>query len=302
MWSARRSPSRTIGLRPAGLVCLGLLLGCLAEEDPPRLCALGLVHGTEENFLAVPASQEASIRPVTASPSPLGFLCTGTLVDDGWVLTARHCYFDGVLRWGMRGDPAAVESTQVIVHPALDLALFQIPRAGGASPIPLVEYGPDDVLLLGDKVLLAGVGRDENSQVGHRRYLAAAVAEIDQESMAFEGRGQAGACFGDSGGPVLIRNTTGHVALAAVLSKGAASCVGRDVAVRISAARDWIRQIVAKSLPGPTDECDAFPSAGLCYRGAALNCRDGALTLEKCPYDRCLPGAACTARPTASCM
>jgi hypothetical protein len=279
----------------------GLLVTGCADESQPSLCALPLIHGATENFLAVPASQEAAIRPVTASPSPKDFLCSGTVVAAGWVLTAKHCYFDGVLRLGMNGDPAAVDSTLVVVHPTLDLALFQVPTTAAATPIPLVEYGPDDVLLRGDQVLLAGLGRDETKQVGRRRFLAAAIADAGEDFLAFEGHGQAGACFGDSGGPVLIRNENGLVALAAVLSKGDASCVGRDVAVRISAARDWIRATITEPAPPPADECDAFPQEGLCYRGAALRCADGALLMQRCPYGKCAPGVACTSHPTATC-
>jgi hypothetical protein len=275
---------RNAGLLPVGLL-LGLSAGCAGGEvrenaGGTQCQQQALYHAAEAPaLLALPRSQQAAIGRVTSEGAPPGFFCTGTRVPGGWVLTAAHCRF-GAMTFHLQdgGAEEALEGTEVAVHPSQDLMLFRIaPPRTTSWRIPVVVDAAAVDLAPADAVLLAGLGEREDGGAGQRRFLAATIHQVTEQTIVVDGRGRNGACFGDSGGPMLIRDWTGQVALVGVLSKGSPSCLALDLAVRTDAAGEWLasRLAVAAGDQPPPDQCAELPATGLCYRGQNIRCEGG---------------------------
>jgi hypothetical protein len=275
----------------AGPGCVdGEVLDCVQQA---------IYHGSERpDLLRLPPSQQGAIGRVTTDASPPGFFCTGTLIAPDRVLTARHCHFGGPMRFDRPGAGAPLDSTRVALHPDLDVMLFALPAAvTGVSAIPSLDAAV--TLAPRDPVMLAGVGETEVGEVGQRRFVTTAISQVTGETVLVDGAGKSGACFGDSGGPVLIRDTSGRVKVAGVLSKGSASCLNLDLAVRTDAIAAWIaQQLPATAVEPPADECPALDGGGLCLGDRRIFCAAGALAIEGCPPDQtCGPAGACVPRP-----
>ena len=123
-------------------------------------------------------------------------------------------------------------------HPELDLALLRVP-AGVTAPaiLPLAAAVP--LAPAASPLFVAGYGLDEAASPGIRRF---ARATLEEEAGGFayvhvEGRG--GACFGDSGGPLLL-DQEGVATVAGVLNIGSADCLGSDRYQLLAPARAWL--------------------------------------------------------------
>jgi hypothetical protein len=72
------------------------------------------------------------------------------------------------------------------------------------------------------------------------------------------------ACFGDSGGPVRIRDTNGELRLMGVVSAGNATCTGYEFHVNVSQQLDWIT-----SITGPLPATRPAPATNINAQGSA---------------------------------
>lgn len=187
--------------------------------------------------------------------------CTGTYIAAGVVLTAAHCVPAGaappgaVLVGFVDTSQAPIEpvlASRGVVRfapgdPVLDLALVMIDDRRvppGTEPLPILPptlaLGAEDI---GRSVVLVGFGAQQlpgaggAGVAGTRHGGPSMLAALDPErATVASAPEQARACFGDSGGPLLI-SREGIEYVAAVLSGGASDCSGTDQYARVDAGR-----------------------------------------------------------------
>lgn len=165
-------------------------------------------------------------------------LCTGVHLTARLVLTAAHCLS------GARTLVHNELAEKRAAHPSLDLGLFLL-SAGSCQAqlregLRLSRVQPS----LGQDVLLAGFGLTEDGTLGTLLAVEQTVTFIDDTYIRVDGKGESGACSGDSGGPLLWGESEPRVI--GILSTGEASCRGLDQYVLVDPSEEWIKTQAAK--------------------------------------------------------
>lgn len=207
--------------------------------------------------------------------SEAGFLCTGTVIhvesQSGYLLTAAHCVTEegenGLAPLPARGFtviPGADFAEGALEYPvqavsveptydgsfAADVAVVRFAFSGAAPGVLEPLSREDDPLALQDELLLVGFGQTEldagNTQ---RRRVEREVEALDEELVVYSQEDGRGACFGDSGGPVLV-TLGGRERVAGVISGGVDAvgdgCEGGlGVAMRVSGYERFIQSALA---------------------------------------------------------
>jgi S1-C subfamily serine protease len=201
-----------------------------------RRCG-GHAGSSDPALLELDAAARRALVTVEPAHGYVQALCSGVIIAPGWTLTAKHC--DEAAPLVVISDALEAPVERRVAHPQLDLLLLHVPALGALEPI-----APSDTELsacaIGAPVELAGFGETETGSVGALRFLSTRIAELSATSIVVDGHGRAGACVGDSGGPLLVRDGNGAPRVAGILSGGSASCVDRDQYTRVDRARAWL--------------------------------------------------------------
>lgn len=240
----------------------------------PSLVLLGaaLLAATPAAAVVGGRDDPAGARQAVMVLGSKGGFCSAVVVTPSVLLTAGHCMRSApayrVHYKSSSGEPVLIEPAGVAVHPgyvpasgkdrrrSVDLALVRLP-----SPLPppfvparLSAAGhprPDDPLVVGGY----GLGRDGEAATGgtyrstrlsvFEPYGPGALLVWLRDPAVTQGRNGAGACGGDSGGP--IRDTGGTVVAITAFAEGAGSthCGSLTQGVMVAPQREWIRATLA---------------------------------------------------------
>ena len=213
----------------------------------------------------------ALVDPRANTPQD-GLLCGATLVAPRWLLTAGHCVADATPKTvvahigaAVLDDVAPVTIRRVVLHHGYapertrgDVALLELDTPASAEPARLA--GPADIRLAqpGSTATLYGWGAIDPRARVFPDQLQASEVDVSadaacRESFAADpnaavricaGRIEAGACTGDSGGPLIAVKDETPV-LVGLVSAGEDPCGSGalDEYVEVAAYQSWIARV-----------------------------------------------------------
>lgn len=230
-------------------------------------------------------------------------LCSGVIVGEHELLTAKHCIEQAC--WGgtscsAGAVPPAVTSRLVLqrpctsespeavwLHPVLDVALLRKAEwaSGSGAHISLLSDNLDTTWI-GNFAFLLGFGQTEIGDWGQLRIARERIVAVEEQHIVVDGQGASGACVGDSGGPLLGRGSDGTLRVLGILDDGDPSCTGKDRYTRGDLIAKWSEwddeSILAPEANAEAPQCDGMDEDGECNRGIAMWCVNGVPKVRDC--------------------
>ncbi|MFI0483808.1 S1 family peptidase [Actinomadura sp. 9N215] len=264
----------------AALLCLGLTTpAALAGPEPPATDggASTMIIGGEE------ATEPYSFMVSLHDKIEGQHVCGASLIDAEWVVTASHCVDFGTkpedlqLRIGSlrKSEGGSVRGAErIVLHPEADPAHFDIALIHLDQPVSNAPVAVDARQPAGTPVRMLGWGctkvstpmwgcpaegkpevlRQLDSGIRDSGACVNVKAPIEPDSELCTGNPEtdAGACFGDSGGP-LLRSTAGGWRLLGAFSRveivsdgHTPDCsTGMGIYTDVTVHREWMESVIS---------------------------------------------------------
>ncbi|MGW9072343.1 trypsin-like serine protease [Streptomyces yangpuensis] len=242
MFARRLRPARIGGLLAASAATA---LALLPTTTATAVTGPAATPGTHPYAVRLQLGGEADARS-----------CTGTLVDQFWIMTAASCFAATPGTPVAAGKPALnatatvgngrpVDITEVTPRTDRDVVLVRLASpVAGAKSVELAAAAP----AAGADVTAAGFGRTKSAWVPDTLHTGTfTVNSADATTLTITGKGADALCKGDTGGPLL----NGAGKLVGVNSRSwQGGCLGTAatetrtgaVSARVDDLADWVRQ------------------------------------------------------------
>jgi snapalysin len=216
--------------------------------------------------VAAPTPEPPSTRIVNGRPASQNYSfmvyvsgCTGSLIKANWAVTARHCPTPSSVRVGSidrSSGGTVVRVRRAVNHPRIDVKLLELASSVSYAPAPI----PATSGAVGTATRIIGWGQtcptrgcgstprianelDTSIVSDSRCYGINGPYEICTNNT----NGNAGACYGDSGGPQ-VRSVSGRWVLIGVTSRAgnnSSTCAtGPSIYGDLPSIRTWVNQQV----------------------------------------------------------
>ncbi|HTM20658.1 MAG TPA: S1 family peptidase [Kofleriaceae bacterium] len=268
----------------------------VCQADPRS--APFIYHGTTQpTYAPLTEGQILAIGAWSESASGGQEFCSGTLITPEWVVTANHCgvavgnyfCFGADVSQPVRCLAVAeVHTNPTVAEGDLDLTVARLEADAttmvtGVEPIPLLtEPLP---AFLGQLAEISGFGDVHDGTSGVRFFSTETIDAVGTENateIRVNGLGQRGACYGDSGGPLLVIDSGGAVRVGGTLFWGDDSCVDQDRYTRIDLGLSWVESFTGATAEAPTSACGPIDGVGICSGERAVYCQDSLIATESC--------------------
>jgi Trypsin/Ricin-type beta-trefoil lectin domain-like len=266
-------------LRAAGGVLAGVGLAVLAIGGcGPEQPANPIIGGTAAAWANFPYFAE--INPGAYSSPPQ---CDGSVIAREWVLTAAHCFDDGVTGAqvgtvrGVMGGQATPNPLWNKDHPGHDLALVHVPAelTAGISPLPLGSPWDARPYTPGTLAIMMGTGVKDGTAPPNQFRVANSIIRSDDDMadilsghwisalMIGAGSPDNTTCNGDSGGPLVAVPAVDRRVQVGVAAFGPTDCRSAAAFMELSGAQlAWIASVVPDVTAGWGGCVDAFGRPG----------------------------------------
>ena len=272
------------------LLCVTGCLGAPTPEDTERT-SQPVIDGTREpSYVEMTAGQQLGVIYLTSSGRPGSYWCSGTLVAPTIVTTAKHCT-DGNRNMAVAfgrdpsGNDPIIDVARVFEHPSVDVSILVLAR-DATQVVPGVAVTPINRRPLtgsnvGDQVEAGGYGETRQQGRSGRWFGALEIVQVSSTAINIYGQGRRGFCFGDSGGPVFMRDQNGQTVTAAVISATQdQTCLGWGFTERLDVLANWIDEIEAGN--NPDGGCNGLDFLGRCDGDVAQWCEQNIVRTRDC--------------------
>jgi hypothetical protein len=243
-------------------------LRSLAKFPAVALAAAALLSSASKSCAVVGGAerQDGLLDRTVMVLSSRGGVCSGVVLARDVVLTAAHCV-TGAKEYRVHyrspdgSPPALVGTARAAIHPgfradairarrrSIDLALLQLEQKLPARFTPAVLSRAQPIQ--GEVVTVAGYGVAQERDIrstGRLRSAELPVVEPFGPSrivLWLDGRTGSGACEGDSGGPLLLRQA---VVAVTTWSRGESerNCGSLTQGILLGEQRTWIDEVLAR--------------------------------------------------------